>query len=141
MSLQKFFAAGLILLITCATAFAHGDGAPQPVDTAGLDPLGEEWRDTNPYRGKNNKIAIEIGSSGYNSNCARCHGLEVKSGGLAPDLRYLEEDEDGDSWFLIRVRGGAHINGVTKMPKFDGLLSQEAIWAIRTYIDAQPEDD
>lgn len=141
MPFRKFIAAGLFLIAGCAAAYAHGDAAPQPVDTEGLEPLGEEWRDTNPYRDKGNKLAISIGASGYNSNCARCHGLEVKSGGLAPDLRYLEEDEDGDSWFLSRVRAGAHINGVTKMPKFEGLLSQEAMWAIRTYIDAQPEDN
>jgi len=26
------------------------------------------------------------------------------------------------------------------MPPFEGLLSQEAMWAIRAYIDAQPDD-
>jgi hypothetical protein len=26
------------------------------------------------------------------------------------------------------------------MPPFEGLLSQEAIWSIRTYIDSQPDD-
>lgn len=119
-------------------ALAHGDGAPQPVDTTGLDPLGEEWLTTNPYR--DNETAISIGASGYNSNCARCHGLEAKSGGLAPDLRYLETDEEGDAWYISRVRKGVHQNGVTRMPKFDGLISQEAMWAIRSYIDAQPED-
>jgi mono/diheme cytochrome c family protein len=32
------------------------------------------------------------------------------------------------------------VNGRQKMPPFDGLLSQEAIWAIRTYIDSRPDD-
>ena len=118
--------------------FAHGDGAPQPVDTTGLDPLGEQWLTTNPYRG--NETAIKIGASGYNSNCARCHGLEAKSGGLAPDLRFLPTDEESDAWFIGRVRKGVHQNGVTRMPKFEGLISQEAMWAIRSYVDDQPED-
>jgi len=116
---------------------AHGDGAPQPVDTAGLNKVGKEWLKKNPYKG--NKLAIEIGSSGYNSNCARCHGLEVKSGGIAPDLRYLEDDEEGDAWYINRVRKGYHQGGVTKMPGFEGLMSQEAMWAIRAYIDSRPE--
>ncbi len=116
---------------------AHGDGAPQPVDTEGLKALGEEWLSKNPYR--DNEKAIEIGASGYNSNCARCHGLDVKSGGIAPDLRYLEVNAEGDEWFIYRIRKGAVRNGVTYMPKFEGLLSQEAMWAIRAYIDAQPE--
>jgi cytochrome c-550 PedF len=120
---------------------AHGDGAPQPVDTTGLEPLGDEWRGTNPYRedAKRKATAIEIGSRGYNSNCARCHGLEAKSGGMAPDLRELGESETEDAWFISRVLQGAVVSGRQKMPPFEGLLSQEAIWAIRTYIDAQPD--
>ncbi|MDJ0514049.1 MAG: cytochrome c-550 PedF [Methyloceanibacter sp.] len=119
------------------SAFAHGDGAPQSVDTTGLDPLGEEWLTTNPYRG--DETAITIGASGYNSNCARCHGLEVNSGGLAPDLRFLPTDAESDEWYINRVRKGVHQNGVTRMPKFEGLISQEAMWAIRSYIDEQPD--
>ncbi|MDX2290126.1 MAG: cytochrome c-550 PedF [Hyphomicrobiaceae bacterium] len=117
---------------------AHGDVQPQPVDTTGLDKLGDEWRAANPYR--DNARAIEIGASGYNQNCARCHGLEVISGGLAPDLRYLEKGDSGDEWFMERMRRGATINGVTKMPAFEGIISQEAMWAIRAYIEAKHDD-
>ncbi|MEQ1709924.1 MAG: cytochrome c-550 PedF [Hyphomicrobium sp.] len=120
-----------------APAFAHGDGAPQPVDTTGLEPL-KEFKTVNPYRG--NKVAIEIGAKGYNSNCARCHGLDVKSGGMAPDLRALEVSDDADAWYITRVVNGARRDDRVKMPPFDGLLSQEAMWAIRAYIDAQPDD-
>jgi len=130
--------------LSVTPAQAHGDVAPQPVDTTGIDPLGKEWKATNPYRGKDNKNykkAVEIGSGGYNQNCARCHGLEAKSGGLAPDLRFLETDEDGDEWYVMRVREGMTQNGITKMPGFEGILSQEALWAIRTYVDSLPEDD
>lgn len=131
----------LLIAGPCGAALAHGDGAPQPVDTTGLDPLGNDLLPSNPYRtdAKLRDVAIEIGSRGYNSNCARCHGLEAKSGGMAPDLRELGEGEYEDNWFLSRVLGGAVIGGRQKMPPFEGLLSQEAIWAIRTYIDAQPE--
>ncbi|GJM03173.1 MAG: hypothetical protein DHS20C08_16740 [Rhodomicrobium sp.] len=129
--------AAAISLAAILPGRAHGDGAPQPVDTEGLKELGETWLKENPYKG--NKLAISIGSRGYNSNCARCHGLEAKSGGIAPDLRDLEKNADGDSWYINRVRKGYHQNGVTKMPKFEGLISQEAMWAIRSYINAQPE--
>lgn len=128
----------LALLAGAERSFAHGDVTPQPVDTTGLDNLGEEWREQNPYRG--NKRALEIGSSGYNQNCARCHGLQVISGGLAPDLRYLEKGDEGDEWFIQRIRHGATINGATRMPAFEGTLSQEAMWAIRTYIESQHEE-
>jgi cytochrome c-550 PedF len=125
-------------LMGVAPGFGHGDVTPQPVDTTGLEQLGADWRAENPYRG--NARAIEIGSSGYNQNCARCHGLQVKSGGLAPDLRFLEEGKEGDEWFMGRIRNGYTFNGATRMPAFEGILSQEAMWAIRAYIETQPKD-
>lgn len=126
-------------------AFAHGDVAPQAVDTTGLPENGEEWLTENPYRA--DKVgdeiwlkAVAIGSSGYNQNCARCHGLEVVSGGLAPDLRYLEAEEYGDEWYVERFRFGYTQNGTTKMPGFEEVLTQDAAWAIRTYIEARPDE-
>lgn len=65
-------------------AAAHGDVTPQAVDTKGLPALGEAWLVENPYR--KNDLAIRIGSSAYNQNCARCHGLEAVPGGIAPAL-------------------------------------------------------
>lgn len=118
---------------------AHGDVTPQLVDISGLDPLGAEWRTENPYTG--NKRALEVGSSGYGQNCARCHGLQVISGGIAPDLRYLEKGKVGDEWFMTRIRNGAKkSDGGTIMPAFEGLLQQEAMWAIRTYVESRHED-
>lgn len=139
-------ATGLGLALAGTMALAHGDVAPQPVDTEGLPEVGEEWLIENPYRMTEVSEdvwlrALEIGSSGYNQNCARCHGLEVVSGGIAPDLRYLEAEEYGDEWFVERFRHGYTQNGTTKMPAFGELLGQEAAWAIRTYIEARPDGD
>jgi cytochrome c-550 PedF len=128
-------------LVVCLSLFgveralAHGDVTPQPVDTTGLAPLGDGWREVNPYRG--NELALKIGKSGFAQNCARCHGIEAESGGIAPDLRYLDKGEDGDAWFINRIRHGYTQNGLTKMPQFEGILSQEAMWAIRTYLDSR----
>ena len=135
--MRKTTSAALLLIagLVIGQAFAHGDVTPQPVDTTGLDPLGPEWRATNPYRG--NEVALKIGSSGFNQNCARCHGLQAVSGGLAPDLRYLDKAEAGDEWFINRIRHGYTQNEMTKMPAFEGVLSQEAMWAIRTYLDSR----
>jgi cytochrome c-550 PedF len=133
-------AAALLAVAFCiAQAFAHGDVTPQPVDTTGLDPLGEDWRATDPYRG--NPVALKIGASGFNQNCARCHGLQAVSGGMAPDLRYLDKADAGDEWFINRIRHGYTQNGMTKMPAFEGILSQEAMWAIRTYLDSRYDGD
>ena len=141
----------LVTLGTCALVTAHGNVTPQPVDTAGLSALGDDWRGVNPYTG--NPKAVEIGSSGFNQNCARCHGLEAISGGIAPDLRRLDNDcvgmkdkdaragcvKDNDDYMITTVRHGRTRNGAVYMPPFEGVLSQEAMWAIKTYLESRRE--
>ena len=127
------------LLGASASAFAHGNVTPQQVDVTGLDPLGPDWKESNPYRG--NEKAIELGASGFNQNCARCHGLGAISGGIAPDLRYLATGQEGDEWFVYRMKNGSVRDGRVYMPKFDGVLSQEGMWAIRTWLESKHTDD
>jgi len=130
---------GVLIVGFAVPIWAHGGATPQPVDTEGLDPLGDELLEENPYRG--NERALEVGASAYNQNCARCHGLQVISGGFSPDLRYLERGKEGDQWFMQRIRKGATVSGVTKMPAFEGLMNQEAMWAIRTFIESKYEEN
>jgi len=127
-------AAALSLSLTAMPAMAHGDVTPQAVDTTGLNKLGSEWLASNPYR--NNPVAIRIGDSAFNQNCARCHGLGAISGGIAPDLRYLPTGDEGDEIVLQRVRKGAVRDGRVYMPPFEGILPQEAVWAIRSWLES-----
>lgn len=137
-----------------AAAMAHGDVTPQAVDTSTLPQLGAEWRPDNPYRaGEVQKEALRIGSSAYNQNCARCHGLEAVSGGIAPDLRKLDADcaslanaskkqacmSEISQYFAATVRKGRTRDGRVYMPPFEGVLSQEAVWAIKTYLESRHE--
>jgi cytochrome c-550 PedF len=140
------------VLAACAhVAQAHGDVTPQAVDTKELPPLGASWKAENPYRG--NVKAISVGSSAYNQNCARCHGLEAISGGIAPDLRKLDNDCAGlqdakrksscvaemDEYFAGKVRRGVTRNGAVYMPPFEGMLNQEAVWAVKSYLETRRE--
>ena len=59
------------------------------------------------------------------------------AGGIAPDLRELEASYDGDEWYKERVINGAVRDGAVYMPRMADTLSQEALWAIRTYIEAE----
>ncbi|WP_232211776.1 MULTISPECIES: cytochrome c-550 PedF [unclassified Alcanivorax] len=129
---------GSVALLGCSVVVhGHGNVTPQGVDLRGLETLGEEWRDTNPYREDHpqHELAVDIGSSAYNQNCAACHGLEAKSGGIAPDLRELENGDYGDEWYKERVVNGAVRDGRVLMPKMADYLSQEALWAIRTWLE------
>ena len=133
--------AALGFLAVATLANAHGNVTPQPMNTDALPDVGEEWLSVNPYRDAGKEIwekAVEIGSSGFNENCGRCHGLGAISGGTAPDVRFLSADEEGDSWFAERFQSGYTQDGVTKMPAFAEILDQKAAWAIRTYIESRP---
>jgi cytochrome c-550 PedF len=139
--------------LTSLLASAHGNVVPQAVDTTGLPVLGDKWRDENPYR--TNKLALKIGTSAYNQNCARCHGLEAVSGGIAPDLRLLDRDCTGvknekkkdacikeiDNYYITSIRHGKVRNGAVYMPPFEGVFNQEAMWAIKTYLESRRADN
>ena len=138
-------------VLACAYANAHGNVTPQAVNTAGLPVLGEKWRDENPYRA--NKAAIKVGASAFGQNCARCHGIEAISGGIAPDLRLLDRDclgmkvevkkqacfKEMDAYFLTSIRSGKVRNGAVYMPPFEGIFNQEAMWAIKAYLETRRE--
>lgn len=116
----------------------HGSVTPQAFPTPGLPDLGDTWKDANPFRG--NKVAIEIGAHGYLANCAACHGLEMESGGMAPDLHELPTGEEGDELFKDKVIHGVVRNGQEKMAKYAGTVSQSGLWAIRSYIEANHKE-
>jgi cytochrome c-550 PedF len=144
----------LSLLLSCcavlsAGAHAHGDVTPQAVDTKGLPTLGDKWLSANPYH--DNQEAQKIGASAFGQNCARCHGIDAVSGGIAPDLRMLDRDcismkveakkqacfKDNDDYFASSVRKGKVRNGAVYMPPFEGVLNQEAVWAIKSYLETR----
>lgn len=129
--------AGALSMLMSVQVLAHGDVTPQSIDTTELMQLGDEWLEENPYREDYEKhnVAVEIGSSAYTQNCARCHGLEGISGGIAPDLRFLEDGIEGDEWYSYRVQNGAVRDGRVYMPKMAEHLSQEALWAIRAWLE------
>ena len=132
---------------------AHGDVTPHAVDTSTLPSLGEEWRKENPYR----KLpeAINVGKSAYAQNCARCHGLDAISGGMSPDLRKMDDEclplaneakkqvcfRDVDLYFADAVKQGEIRNGNVYMPPFEKVFNQEAIWAIKAYLDKRRDDN
>jgi cytochrome c-550 PedF len=150
----RLFGALLLAAAACTAVTAvraHGDVTPQAVDTAALPKLGAEWRAENPFR--THQEAIKVGTSAYNQNCARCHGLEAISGGIAPDLRKLDNEcaaqknsakkaacvKEVDDYFVTTVRRGRTRNGAVYMPPFEGVMNQEAIWSIKSYLETRRE--
>ncbi|MEQ9545246.1 cytochrome c-550 PedF [uncultured Marinobacter sp.] len=128
------------LMGVAGLVMAHGNVTPQEVDTGNLPELGDDVRTENPFRegnehGDYNVQAIEVGESAYAGNCAGCHGIRAMSGGLTPDLRELTEWDD--EYYVNRV-----LNGTDRgMPSWKKTLDQNAIWAIRTYVESLPKPE
>jgi cytochrome c-550 PedF len=129
---------GLASASIASAVLAHGNVTPQAVDTSSLPEIGEAWVKHNPYRG--NPAAVKIGESAYGQNCARCHGLDAESGGIAPDLRYLEVGDTGDEWFIQRYQHGSSHDGKVYMPPMGEVLGQKAGWAIRAWLETKQQE-
>jgi cytochrome c-550 PedF len=158
-SLQKhrsLIALGLAAWLSLGSmpALSHGDVVPQSVDTSTLPQVGPKWLEDNPFsKGDAHNEALRIGTSAYNQNCARCHGLEAISGGISPDLRKLDSDcmglgdaskkqacfQEINDYFVSTVRRGRARDGRVYMPPFEGILTQEAMWSIKTYLETRRE--
>jgi len=141
---------GVLFSLANAVAMAHGDVTPHPVDTTGLKPLGADWIQPNPYRG--NEKAVAVGAVGYMHNCAGCHGLNAISGGIAPDLLKLNNDcmdmasktqqanclNEVDGYFKdVTLKGTKTSDGRATMPSYEAVFTQEAVWAIKAYVDSR----
>lgn len=149
---RRLALASMVLACSAVLLQAAETAAPVRADLlTGLPPLGESWRVDNPYRG-DARIA-QIGRGIYNEACARCHGVDGDATRhVGNDLRLLDiychrriEDlatrahcvRDNDDFFKLSVLEGKTRVGVTHMPAWKGVLSQEAIWAIRTFLESQ----
>lgn len=145
---------GLFLVTMAVEALAHGDVTPHPIDTSSLKPIGAEWVELNPYRG--NTTAAAVGAVGYLHNCAGCHGLNAESGGVAPDLLKLGKEclemgskslqescmKDADGYFRdITLQGKKTSEGRFTMPAYKEVFTQEAVWAVKAYIDARTVEE
>lgn len=138
LSLKALVAASMLGL--AGLVGAHGNVTPQEVDTGNLPELGDDIRFENPFREGNeydkyNQQAVKIGESAYAGNCAACHGIRAMSGGLTPDLRELTPWDD--EYFINRVRNGTDRG----MPSWKKTLDQNAMWAIRTYVESLPKPE
>lgn len=107
----------------------------------------------NPYRNAASATTIEEGKALFNASCAECHGLnaDVGNGKPAPDLRRLDRAcrriadaatkahcmADNDRYFMKSVRYGKVVLGIRHMPAWGEILTDDRIWAIQLFIEAQ----
>ncbi|WP_027014225.1 c-type cytochrome [Comamonas composti] len=141
-------ALGLAFLASGAAALERV--APQ-VDTSVLPAQTYEWTEPNPLRG--NPQAAALGQSAFNQSCARCHGADANgSRSPAPDLRRIGMGcrriadpalrqrctADADAFFVKSVRWGKQKFGIVHMPPWEGVLSPEVVWSLRSFVESTP---
>jgi mono/diheme cytochrome c family protein len=105
-------AAGMLLVAT--TASANEDAKP-----------------VNPFAG--DKSVVEEGGSLFNQYCSHCHGQWADQGERPRDLRRMNirYGDDAITAFLKTVTEGRLDKG---MPVWKGVLPDETIWKIYTFL-------
>lgn len=133
-----------ITLLASALCIPAAFGA----DASSLPPLGPEWKLQNPYRG--NVAAAAVGKTIFDENCLRCHAADATGrGSIGANLqlvgrfcRRIADDAlkqrclaDADDFFKRSVQDGKIRLNITYMPPWKNVLSQEEIWAVRSYVE------
>lgn len=145
---------------TLSAPGALAEGIPQPAyptqDSSTLPILGDAWQAVNPYRTAEDKGHVDgiAGTGGrlFNELCAACHGRDAEGDRApAPDLRGLHAfcrrvadpalrercNADVDAYFVHSVLEGKTKLGIVYMPAWSGFLSQEQLWAIKSFIETR----
>ena len=129
-----------LILASCGGMAANpanesADGSPNHID-----PPEEYAGRTNPFQGDSEAGAE--GESLYQSNCYSCHGEEARGDGPAaaaleprpPDL-VTDQSELSDAYLHWRIAEGGMMRPFNSvMPSWKGILSEEQIWKIITYL-------
>jgi mono/diheme cytochrome c family protein len=126
-----------LVLVACGGSAASPEGEEEPER---LDPPEEYAGKTNPFRG--DAEAAAEGESLYQSNCFSCHGEAARGNGPAaaalepkpPDLA-SSQSELSDDYLHWRIAEGGMMRPFNSvMPSWKGILSEDQIWMIITYL-------
>jgi mono/diheme cytochrome c family protein len=123
-----------------------GGTAGSPADESGEsqmerpDPPEDYAGRTNPFH--NDPEAATEGEALYQSNCYSCHGEEARGNGPAaaalepkPADLGTDQSEFSDSYLLWRIAEGGMMRPFNSvMPSWKGILSEDQIWKIITYL-------
>jgi mono/diheme cytochrome c family protein len=87
---------------------------------------------TNPFAGRSD--VIDEGRSLYNQYCAHCHGPNAYQGERPRDLRrlHLRYGQEAPRIFYETVSNGRLSKG---MPVWRGVLSDDVLWRIFTFLE------
>ena len=132
---------GLLVLTACGGAAKVETTADQGEAESARSEPPEEYADlTNPYVG--DQDAETEGESLYQADCSSCHGPAGRgdgqaAGGLDPKPQNLAENQSilSDAYLYWRIsEGGLMEPFYSVMPSWRGILNEEQIWQIITFL-------
>jgi mono/diheme cytochrome c family protein len=135
------FALMIVLMLAVLVLAACGGGNGAPAAEERPDPPAEFAGMTNPFAGDTQ--AASAGQQTYDANCASCHGAEGRGDGPAagsldpaPDDLRITAQQAGDDYIYWRIaKGGTFAPFNSSMPAWEGILSDDQIWQLVTYIN------
>lgn len=115
-------------------------GLSQDVTDAQKTPPEDYLGLANPL--KKDDATLEEGKSLYQANCSSCHGIGGEgdgpaSGGLDPKPQNLAESQSrlSDDYLFWRISEGGLMEPFNSlMPAWKGLLNDDQIWQVITYV-------
>lgn len=127
---------GLFLVVSIILAACGGAKATETEEI--IDVPAPYAGKTNPHSG--DAASATAGQVIYDTNCASCHGAGGAGDGVAgtaltPKPADLRDIPEGDDFIFWRVsEGGAMEPFNSSMPAWKGVLSEDEIWQVVTYI-------
>jgi mono/diheme cytochrome c family protein len=128
---------GALVLTACGES---SPGTTQPQNTSVPTPPAEYAGKTNPMA--NEAAAAEAGKQIFDTNCSPCHGTDAKGNGPAgasldpkpADLAGLQSNFSDEYLFWRISEGGSMSPFNSQMPSWKGILSEDQIWQVITYL-------
>jgi mono/diheme cytochrome c family protein len=79
---------------------------------------------------------IATGKAAFNANgCARCHAVGGQGGRMGPDLTRVGADPNHTpQWLAQHVKNPRSQNPSSRMPAFEGKISDQDLLALGTYL-------
>jgi len=143
MTKKPFFFISIGMMIGTIVLVACGGGSPGMTQTQAtplVTPPAEYAGKTNPLA--NDPAAAQAGKQIYESDCSTCHGTDARGDGpaaasLDPKPIDLADRQTNlsDAYFFWRIsEGSAMLSIDSQMPAWKGILSDEQIWQVITYL-------
>ena len=127
-----------VLLAACGGGGGGGGGGSS---IQRQQPPAEYANAANPYEGSQD--AVTNGKTLFETNCSACHGVEGKGDGAAAssmnpkpaNLQTTAKDTTPQYVHWVVTVGGAGSGLNASMPGFKGVLPEEDIWRIATFLE------